>query len=333
MTPSPPAPAARPSPRWHRFCGWFARWCIWGIGALPGFVSYAMADVAAVGVAAFAFCRDRKGRRSGGIHRNLRVVLRERRTAREHRFLLWRWARHMTHLTVDFSRMQRLRADNVRQTVDVREIEPLMAEVREGRRVIVATGHVGVPDLASYVTALLGVPITAIYGETQMQPVTAAVTAHRERSGQEVINKLGALAGIRDVLRRGRVLGIACDVSAKRNSIFAPFLGTAASTNYTPAVLHRSSKAAIAVITCQRTGRGRFAFRLWDLIEHSPEACRDAWAATITRRINDALSHAILSAPEQWWWQGRRFRHRPPDEQPLPDGLPPTWPEPSPRFF
>ena len=39
--------------------------------------------------------------------------------------------------------------------------------------------------------------------------------------------------------------------------------------------------------------------------------------------INVRLTQAVAEAPEQWFWQSRRFRHRPPGETPGPDGLPP----------
>ena len=48
-----------------------------------------------------------------------------------------------------------------------------------------------------------------------------------------------------------------------------------------------------------------------------------AYLLAITTRINRALGRGIAEAPEQWFWQSRRFRHRPPGEVPGPDGLPP----------
>ncbi len=44
---------------------------------------------------------------------------------------------------------------------------------------------------------------------------------------------------------------------------------------------------------------------------------------TLSIAINEALSSAILSRPEQWLWGSRRFFTRPPGEVPGPDGLPP----------
>jgi acyl-CoA thioesterase-1 len=60
---------------------------------------------------------------------------------------------------------------------------------------------------------------------------------------------------------------------------------------------------------------------LWS--DNNIDGFRDADLLAITARVNRALSLGIAEAPEQWFWQSRRFRHRPPGETPGPDGLPP----------
>jgi lauroyl/myristoyl acyltransferase len=89
-------------------------------------------------------------------------------------------------------------------------------------------------------------------------------------------------------------------------------------------MLQLASGAPIVVATAQRTGRFRFRIRVWDVLRAEPGGDRDAQVERILARINRALSAAVAVAPEQWFWQGRRFKHRPPGEVPGPDGLPPV---------
>jgi lauroyl/myristoyl acyltransferase len=67
----------------------------------------------------------------------------------------------------------------------------------------------------------------------------------------------------------------------------------------------------------------RFRLRVYDVIRVTPSDDRDADLRAIMTRVNDGLSRAIAEAPEQWFWQSRRFRHRPSGETPGPGGLPP----------
>jgi lauroyl/myristoyl acyltransferase len=67
----------------------------------------------------------------------------------------------------------------------------------------------------------------------------------------------------------------------------------------------------------------RYNLRVYDVIEGAGTGDRDADMLAITARVNRGLTQAVAEAPEQWFWQSRRFRHRPPGETPGPDGLPP----------
>jgi KDO2-lipid IV(A) lauroyltransferase len=136
---------------------------------------------------------------------------------------------------------------------------------------------------------------------------------------------------LRKALARGETVGILCDSSSRKAEAFPPFLGTPAATVATPALLHLTTGAPVVVATAQRTGRGRFSIRVWDVIRCAPTADRDADVDAILARINLGLSRAVAAAPEQWFWQGGRFKHRPPGEVPGPDGLPPVAASPRDR--
>ena len=63
-----------------------------------------------------------------------------------------------------------------------------------------------------------------------------------------------------------------------------------------------------------------------DIIKDADTGDREQDLIAITTRCNRALGEGIKEAPEQWFWQSRRFRHRPPGEVPDEQGLPPIVP-------
>ena len=121
-------------------------------------------------------------------------------------------------------------------------------------------------------------------------------------------------------------MGLLADEDAPRRPVFAPFLGTLAATRPTPALLQRASGAPIAVVSCARTGRGRYCLRTWAVLRPRKHDDPDADLQAVTADVNAALSRGILAHPEQWLWGSRRFLTRPPGERPTPDGLPPPAP-------
>lgn len=320
----PAAPRAR-EPRWQRVLAWLLRALIGLVGRLPAPLAYALADCCAVPWALYWTLRDRGGRDRKGYWRNVRIAFRPGGLAparpRRH---LWRWARHMTWLAVDSCRLHRIDATTLRAFCDLTEFPQLRDLHAEGHGIVFATAHIGVWDVAGYAAGLLGLPITSVFRPSPFPALDRVVSDLRTGTGQTVVAKRNVLWTLKKALARKETVGILCDSGTRGSDDFPPFLGTPAATVATPALLHLATGAPIAVVTVQRTARFRFRLRVWDVIRHAPTDDRRADVAAILQRINAGLTRGVAAAPEQWFWQSRRFKHRPPGEVTDPDGLPPV---------
>lgn len=309
---------------WHRVIASALLTVCWAFAWMPQFLAYAIADVLAVPWALFWLLNDRHGRRDRGYQRNRRVVFRPGSpmpvAPRGH---LWRWSRHTAWLFVEFCRMRRLNQANLERYVDCSEVPVLKELMAEGKGVIVATGHIGMWDVLGYVAGLQGIPLISVYRPSHVPALDDAIKKMRTGTGQDLLLREGAVWQLMKSLKEGKMLGLLVDGGGKNSRNFTPFLGTMTATTPTPAMLHLVSSSPIAVVTCQRLGRMRFKVKVWDVVRDMATGDRRRDLEAITARLNGALSVAILSAPEQWFWQNNRFRHRPPGEVPGPDGLPP----------
>ena len=320
-------PAATREVWWHRPVTACIVAVVRLLGAVPAAVAYRVADLLAALYALYWLLHDRAGRRVKGYWHNVRIVYRTGGLgAAPPRGHLWRFARHVAWLAVDFCRLHRLTAANLQRHVDLRELPQIFALMREGKGIVFATAHVGVFDVAGYSAALAGLPITSVFRPSPVPGIDAAIRRLRQGSGQIVAAKKNVLWTLRKALQDGATVGILCDSSSRKGDVFPPFLGTPAATVASPALLHLATGAPIVVVTAQRLGRCCFAIRVWDVIRQPPTDDRDGDVRAILARINQGLSRAVAAAPEQWFWQGRRFKYRPPGEVPGPDGLPPTAP-------
>jgi len=292
---------------------------------VPEWLAYAFGDLLAVPWYVYWRLHDPAGRRSKGYWRNVRIGFRPgsplgpTRPPRH----LWRWSRHVCWLVIDFCRLRRITAANVHTHCDLADYEPLRAVLAEGRGLVFATGHVGVWDVGGYAAGLVGLPFTSVFRPSPLPALNRLIARLRTSTGQTVVARKNVMWTLKKVLLAREAIGILCDSGGKHSSVVAPFLGTPARTVATPAVLHLTTGAPIVVVGVLRTGRMRFKVRVYDLIRDADTGDRAADLVAITTRINAGLSRAIVEAPEQWFWQSRRFRHRPPGEVALPDGLPP----------
>ena len=308
----------------HRLAAVLISTLIRAVGFLPLWISYPLADLCSVPLMIMSLVHERKvSRRGRGMFRNQRIVYRDRLTSALRRRLFVRWARHMTRLLVDFCRIPRLTLANLAAHVDTSDCEKLRACYEEGRGVICVTGHLGHWELCSHVSSLLGIPSMVAFRPLPSAPLTEVVTRVRTSAGQTVFAKEGVLREIKKALDRGDIIGIAGDENARGSAVFVPFLGTLAATYASPAILHLRTGAPIVVVSCNRRGRGLFRFHVWKVLRHEKTADRKSDIESICHNINDALSKAILTYPEQWLWTMRRFHSRPAGEIPGPDGLPP----------
>lgn len=296
---------------------------VWLVGALPERLAYLLADLLAIPWACWWALADRGGKRSKGYWRNCRIAFRDGGLGPRPKGHLWAFSRHLTWLLVDFCRMRRIHAGNLRERCDLTAYPPLEVLYGKGKGILFATGHVGMWDVAGWAAGLLGMAITSVYRPSPMPAVDRVIARTRVGTGQTVVAKQNVVWTLKKVLSEKQVVGILCDVGAKGSDVQAPFLGTMASTIATPALLHLSTGAPIAVVTVERTGRLLFRLHVWDIIEHTPTGDRAADVLAITTRINAGLSKGIAVAPAQWFWHGRRYRHRPPGEVAGTDALPP----------
>jgi KDO2-lipid IV(A) lauroyltransferase len=330
--PDAPPPRAR-EPLWHGVVIGIASGVIWCFGAMPAWLAYRIGDLLAVPWYLYWRVSDLAGRRSKGYWRNTRIAFRPgsmlgpERPKRH----LWRWSRHIAWLAIDFCRMRSIRADNLREHVNLDDYAPLQDLFAEGHGLIFATGHMGVWDVAGHAAGLLGLPITSVFRPSPIPALNRLIARMRTTTGQTVVARKNVMRTLKQALFDKTTVGLLCDGGGKHSSVIAPFLGTVARSIATPALLHLITGAPIAVVAAKRTGRMRYRLRLYEVIRDANTGDRQRDLIDITTRVNHGLSLAIAEAPEQWFWQSRRFRHRPPGEVPGPDGLPPLATPPTAR--
>jgi KDO2-lipid IV(A) lauroyltransferase len=288
-----------------------------GLGALPPRAAYAVADAGALGVLGWTALHERRvAPRGRGLARNQRIVYREALDAARPRRLRRAWARHLGRLVADLARLGRLAPEALAERLDLAALECLRPQLADGRGLIAVSGHIGVWELLAQLPALTELRLTIAARPAASAALDAWLRELRSRGGARVVPQRGALRQLTQALRRGEVVGLLADEDRARRAVFAPFLGTPAATSPACARLQQRTGAPIAVVTCQRSGIGRFRFDVWDVIEGGD-------TRSICERVNRALSRAIRTHPEQWLWGSRRFHTRPAGERPGPDGLPP----------
>ena len=137
----------------------------------------------------------------------------------------------------------------------------------------------------------------------------------RTTTGNTVIYKEGAVRATLRALKNNQLVGLSIDQNFS-NGIFVPFFGTKAGTVDTLGALSRASGAPIVPLVCVPNEDGSYSGRLLPAIEPIRSADKKEDVYRITQNCFAVLEEIITERPEMWLWGHKRWKSRPPDEDP-----------------
>ena len=195
----------------------------------------------------------------------------------------------------------------------IKGLEHIREALRQGRGVLLCGAHLHAAELAGRFMALEQ-PVAIVY--RPQNDVVAETVANRCRSRyySELIQHRD-MRGILRALARNQVVWYAPDIDAgSKRSVFAPFFGVqAASLTATSRLAKVSGAAVVPCFYYRRADGSGYDIEVGPALEHFPsgEMVEDA------TRINRLIEGAVRRVPEQYFWQHRRFKSRPPGEPPI----------------
>lgn len=190
--------------------------------------------------------------------------------------------------------------------------ESIRLLVRQETGMILLAGHFGNWEVVGYMMATLGFPTVSVARPLDNPYINDYLMGVRERTGQSILHKKGATSGASEVLENRGALAFVADQDAGRRGLFVDFFGRPASTYRSIALLARRYGAPIAVGYGKRlSDRFEFEVGIKRIIHPSEWAGREDEVTWITQEFTRALEEIARSAPEQYLWVHRRWKHRP----------------------
>jgi KDO2-lipid IV(A) lauroyltransferase len=202
-------------------------------------------------------------------------------------------------------------AERLLGRVRARGAEHIGQAMARGRGIFFLTAHFGNWELLAATHGLAGLGLSVVVRPLDNPYLDALIARARQRSGLRAISKREAVQGVRAALARGECIGILLDQDAGREGVFVPFLGHAASTSRSLAVLAMKTRAPVVPAFIHRLPDGDHELVLEPEIPLVITGDLDHDIAANTARFTEAIERQVRTHPEQWFWVHRRWKSRP----------------------
>jgi KDO2-lipid IV(A) lauroyltransferase len=176
--------------------------------------------------------------------------------------------------------------------------------------VIVLAPHLGNWELAGIYLARQA-PITCLYAPAKLPAMDRLMIRGRQRNGTKLApTNMQGVKALLKALKAGEMVGILPDqVPESGSGVFAPFFGQPALTMTLLTTLARRTEAAVLCCYARRREDGRGFDMVW--LPADPDIrLEDEQAAVIA--LNRSVEQCVLQCLEQYQWEYKRFRERPP---------------------
>jgi Kdo2-lipid IVA lauroyltransferase/acyltransferase len=192
----------------------------------------------------------------------------------------------------------------------------LVAAHARGRGVVLATAHAANWELLPLVLERLRIKALAV-ASTNANPRLNEILGRIRRFEYMDVAERGSQTSARQLLtalKRGEVLILAIDVDIEVQGVFVDFFGIPANTSRAPASLALKLDAPLLTYLDTRQPDGTHVMRFREVALTPEIRAADDPVRALTQAISDQIQAQIQAHPEQWAWNHRRWKRRPPGE-------------------
>ena len=250
------------------------------------------------------------GRRKLAL-KNLEMAFEGEKDVHEQRKIAHRSFQFLTTNVTEFFRYPSLTMDSVSRYVSIEGEDHIKEALKEGKGVLILSGHFGSWDFASAYVALLGYDFAHITKEPRSEAVKRFWLKYRTDIGIKVFSGRGTMKMALRHLGNNGLLGLITDQNARRSEgVFVPFFGHQACTLPSLAILARRTGSPVIPVYSYRIGI-RHHVVVEEPLSYEPIADQDEDLLERTRIFTQWTEKVIRLHPEQWIWLHDRWKTRP----------------------
>jgi Kdo2-lipid IVA lauroyltransferase/acyltransferase len=224
---------------------------------------------------------------------------------------------HFGSILFDILWMERRSREEIMGLVDVQGAQEARAALLERRGVVMVACHLGNWELNGIALGWLFEPVSVVARPLDNPALDAHLVAFRQKSGNAVLYKKNVLGTALRLLRDAKAVAFLVDQNVQADEgIFVDFFGRPAASTTVAAALAVRVECPIMHGWTQLRPDGRYVMR-YGVTRPRPGAERTAEVERLTQELAHVIEGYVRTGPEQWLWLHRRWKTRPPGEEPV----------------
>lgn len=213
-------------------------------------------------------------------------------------------------MIVEVLRFPLLTPDNIGSKVSVEGLEHLEAAYREGKGVIMCTGHYGNWELLGATVALHGYPLLSITRKQNNGQMDIFINEYRQLVGQKVAYNRGGhgLLAISRMLKEKHLIGVLYDQDTNDDGVITELFGKKSVIPMGAAVLSRLYGSPILPIFMHNNADETCTAKIYPPL-YTPKTQNKAQdLETVTKELVAVLEREIREDPAMWFWVHDRWK-------------------------
>jgi Kdo2-lipid IVA lauroyltransferase/acyltransferase len=219
----------------------------------------------------------------------------------------------------EFSQFPKYTRERIQHVVALEGLQNFEEAQRRGKGVLFLTGHMSAWELAPFAFARYGHPLHFLVRPIRNERVDALINRYRCLSGNQPIEKNRSARAILKVLGRDGTVGILSDHNTSlEEGVFVSFFGIPASTTSGLArIALRTDAAVVPGFLVWNAERRLYLLRFEPAVELARTGNEEADVRENTARFTRVIEDYVRAHPDQWLWVHKRWKTRPPGEEPI----------------
>ena len=202
-----------------------------------------------------------------------------------------------------------LSREDILKKIRVVGLEHLQRAQQGKQGLIIVSGHLGSWEMGLlYACCILKKPVLGVAKKMRFAPLNRHIYRLRTRFGLKIVYKKGALPEMRQMLRRGGMLGLLVDQSRRAEGVEVTFFGHKVTATPAAAFLAIRCKCPVLPIFCIRETNGQLTMEVNSPLDLKRTGDLRSDVQANTQVITDAVEKAIRKYPDQWFWVHKRWK-------------------------